>query len=115
MEQKVDEFFPKKRIKIFRKDKEWMTEKIQKIRRMKTREYRRNQRSEKFKRLHKKFLELKSYHSKKYIKEQIETLRNSDPSKFYRLLKEVGAQPGEENKSSFTLVNHSENNLNDSQ
>ena len=52
MKNKIDDIFPEKTIKIFHKDKEWMTEQVQKIRRQKNREYRKNQKSIRFMELH---------------------------------------------------------------
>ena len=46
MKTKVEEYFPPKSIKVFKQDKEWMTPKIQALRRTKAREYRRNGKSE---------------------------------------------------------------------
>ena len=71
MEKKVEEIFPKKRMKIFDKDKEWINPQLQKLRRMKAREYRRKNKSQRYNALQKQFLNLKNKLSKKYIKDNI--------------------------------------------
>ena len=59
LNEKLDEFCPTKKVKIFNNDKEFMTDKLQKIRRIKAKEYRRHGRSEKFKSLERKYKEVK--------------------------------------------------------
>ena len=59
IEESIDRHFPKKKIKIFRKDKEWMTEKIQRVRRQKAQEYRRRKKSAKFIQLQNKYKQMK--------------------------------------------------------
>ena len=112
IEKKIDEIFPKKRIKIFKKDKEWMTVKLQKLRRMKAREYVRNQKSSKFRSLHEEYLQIKKQETKKYVESHIESIRNSNPSKFFREIKKIGAIPGEDESSDkLKITSHTQRNL----
>ena len=108
---KVEEFFPKKTVKIFHQDKEFMDAKLHRLRRMKSREYRRRGKSEKFCSLQKTFLEMKKKNSTKYVKEKVEALRTSNPSKFFHSLKTLGARPGEETHGTFDIPAHVEKNL----
>ena len=52
---KVDEIFPKKEVKIYNSDKEFMSNQMRSLRRQKSREYRRKGRSEKFITMQKEF------------------------------------------------------------
>ena len=115
MSNKLDQICPQKKIKVFKKDQEWMNHKIQKIRRLKACEYMKKKKSPKFIKLQNKYLELKSYYTKKYIKEKVEVLKSTNPSKFYTLIKEAGAKPGEVEKQSISLANHIDQNLTDHQ
>ena len=47
MNRKVDEIFPTKEVKVFYRDKEFMNDRLHKIRRAKASEYRRNKKSQK--------------------------------------------------------------------
>jgi hypothetical protein len=45
--------------------------------------------------------------SQDYLRTNIDSLKDSDPSKAYTILKKMGAQPGEcDESSSFTLLNY---------
>ena len=83
-----------------------MTETIQKIRRQKAREYWKHRKSPRYRSLQKKYLQLKYSQTKKYLKEKIETLKNTTPSKFYDGLKKLGMRPGEETGSKFSVTSH---------
>ena len=109
---KVDEIFPLKTIKIFDRDKEWMTEQLQKISRQKAREYRKNSKSIRYMQLQAKFLKLKRNNCKKYIQKQIEFFRESDPRKFFKRIKKAGERIGEADSSNFTIPSFIEQNLN---
>ena len=110
MQRKVEEMFPTKDIKVFHRDKEFMTEELHMLRKAKEREYRKNKQSQKYKRLKRKFIQTKRKNSERYLKEKVETLRKSNPASFFRKLKETGKRPGEEN-SSLTIQSHIDDNL----
>ena len=112
MSQKVDEFFPLKTVKIFNNDREWMTEEVQALRRQKSREYRKNGKSQKYTMLHHKFLQLKTKNSKKYIQKEVEALRTTDPRKFYQRIKKIGDRLGENKMNNFIVPKYEEQNLN---
>ena len=110
MEDKINESFPEKTIKVFHKDKEFMNERLHQLRRQNAREYKKRKRSERYKKLHRMFLSLKKKNSQSYMKKKIEALRTSNPSSFFRKLKKVGARPGEDSNT-FTIPSHIESNL----
>ena len=66
------QFFPKKEIKIYDGDKEWMTPQLRILRRQKSREYQKNKKSIKFIELEKKFHDMKDFNSREYIKKKVE-------------------------------------------
>ena len=110
MDTKINEIFPQKTIKIFKRDKEWMTQEIQDLRRQKSREYRKNGKSNKFLQLHKRFLYLKAKSTKKFIQKEIESLRITDPKKFYQKIKQIGDRLGETKSNKFTIPKFIEQN-----
>ena len=76
---KVEQIFPMRSIKIFDRDQEWMTEELQNLRRQKSREYRKNKKSVKYVQLNEKFIKLKYKSSKKYIQKEVEILKEINP------------------------------------
>ena len=80
--EKLDIICPVKVVKVFDQDKEFMDERMHKIQRTKSREYRRRKKSVKYLRLQKLFVSLKLKNSKKYLKEKVELLRKSNLSQF---------------------------------
>ena len=79
--QKVDEIFPTKEIKIYNGDKEFMTKQLRQLRRQKSREYRKNKKSDKFLKLHNEFLKTKKANTKEFVS-KIEDLKNYNLSQF---------------------------------
>ena len=108
---KIDAIFPKKEIKIYDGDKEWMRPQLRILRRQKNREYQKNKKSIKFIELEKKFHDMKDFNSREYIKKKVEELKNSTLRKFYSKIKEAGSRLGECQKSSFSVSSHVELNL----
>ena len=111
MQEKINHFFPKKSVRKYKIDKEWMTDDLHKLRRRKSREYRKNKKSPKFIELHNQFLKMKAENSKKYIENEIEILRHSNPRQFYQRIKKVGERLGECNEKGFTIPSHAEKGL----
>ena len=102
LNEKLEEFCPTKRVNVFNNDKEFlislfMTDRLQKIRRVKAKEYRRKGRSEKFKKLQRKYEEVKKKNLSKYIEEKVESIRHSNPRQFFKLIKQMGSRPDEKN------------------
>ena len=103
MNEKINDVFPKKTIKVYKQDREWMTEPLRKLRRNKAREYRRHGKSAKFLEIQAEYEDLKDKNTKKYMEEEIETLKKSNLSQFYRKLKCMGSRLNECEQQSFTL------------
>ena len=95
MSDKINDICPKKTIKVYSRDQEWMTEPLRKLRRSKCREYRRHGRSDRFVLLQKQFDDLKDLNTKKYMEEDIETLKKCNLSQFYRKIKVIGSRLNE--------------------
>ena len=64
MTKKLDDICPSRTVKIFNKDKEWMTPKLQRLRRKKAREYRKRKNSPLFIQLNEEFIRLRNLSSK---------------------------------------------------
>ena len=107
---KIDEIFPLKDVKIYKGDKEFMTKHLRQLRRQKSREYRKNKKSDKFLKLQNEFIRTKKENTKEYI-EKIEDLKNCNLAQFYKKIKEVGSRLGEHEESTFTLLKHNEEKL----
>ena len=110
IKEKLEQIFPEKQIKIYDGDKEFMTKEMRKIRRQKSREYRRKKKSPKFNKLHLKFCQMKKENSQKFIK-KIEELKNCNVGQFFKKIKMIGARLGEKTHQSFTLPNHVKEDL----
>ena len=108
---KVNDIFPSKEIKIYNGDKEWMNSELRALRRQKSREYYRNKKSSKFMEMQKRYTEMKEANTKEYIENEVEALKSLNLRKFFTKIKEVGARLGENDKSSFSLSSHVEQNL----
>ena len=108
---KIEEIFPPKEIKLYEDDKEFMNPELRKLRRQKSREYVRNQKSIKFVELQKKYEETKRKNSEEYIKHEVEAMKSMSLGKFYSKIKQVGARLGECGKSTFSIPSHVDLNL----
>ena len=62
--EKVNQVCPEKSIKVYKNDREWMTEPLRKLRRRKSREYRRHGKSDRFLKLQTVFKEMKEPNTK---------------------------------------------------
>ena len=112
MAEKVDTTFPSKNIRIYNDDKEFMNDKLRKLRRQKSREYRKHKKSSKFLELQQTYLEMKEANCKEYV-QKIEELKNCNLGQFYQKIKKVGSRLGESSDTTFTLPSHLELNLDD--
>ena len=62
--------------------------------------------SEKYKKLQSEFMRLKRINAENYMKNKVESLKRSNPSEFFRRLKETGARQGEEKEASLKIHTH---------
>ena len=70
------------------------------------REYKKYGKSSKYKRLKKEFDEKLLKASSNFIRKNVDTLKLTNPSKAYNILKKMGARPGDNNDCTFTLNGH---------
>ena len=74
---------------------------------MKSREYIKRGKSVKYKKLSKQFDDKFKLEAEKYMRKSIDELKETDPGHAYRILKKMGAQPGDcSETNTFTLPNH---------
>ena len=108
----MNAIFPSKKVKLSIKDKAYITYEIKKLDRLKKREYKKHGKSEKWKKLEKKFqIKLKKA-AADHLEKNCHSLKESDPGKAYSILKKMGAQPGDMlDEGSFSLPTHLKSNL----
>ena len=103
----LDCFFPQKITKIGVGDKPYITSELKTPKRRRMAEYRKKGKSPKYKRLLFDFETKLLKASQDYLQKNIDSLKDTNPSKAYTILKKMGAQPGEcDEISSFTLPEH---------
>ena len=108
----VDHHFPLKEVRYSRDDLPFITCDLKKLDRKCKREYRKRKNSPKFRELKKGYNELFHETSESYFKNVVDSVRTSKPGKAYRLLRKLGARPGEdEEDATFMLPEHTELNL----
>ena len=105
---KLDQYCPVKTVKIGSQDKPWINAELKKIHRQRNREYCKNGKSLKYQTLNRTFEENFKKASEKYLQKNVCDLMDSNPSKAYRVLKKLGARPGDctEESNTFTLPEH---------
>ena len=86
---------PLKTIKLGSQDKPWINSELKKIHRLKSREYIRKGKSAKYKSLLKEFQSKYEAAALKYLNKNMDELKESNPCQAYRILKKLGAQPGD--------------------
>ena len=84
----------------------------QKLNRLKSREYIKKGQSVKYKSLKKEFEAKYKAAAQKYLSKNTAALKDTNPGQAYRILKRLGAQPGDcTDSNTFTLPSHSDRNL----
>ena len=89
---KYYESFPIKTRKFSADDRPWVTEKVKKLDRLQKREFYKNHKSTKWKRMNEEFLQKCEAEKKKYFENMVSDLKTSDPSKWYSKLKRMSGQ-----------------------
>ena len=98
---------PQKTLKLSNRDKSFITIELKQLDRKRNREYIKRGKSMKYYELKKKFETLYKSEASKYLHKNVETLIQSKPGQAYKILKRLGAQPGDSvDSSSFTLPDH---------
>ena len=111
--QKLDVIFPQKTLRINPHfDKPFITSELKKLDRAVKREYRKRQKSIKYKRLKESYDRKYEKAAANYLAKTVRTLKEDDPGKAYRCLKKMAAQPGDnQDGGAFTLLSHLEDNM----
>ena len=89
---KFYECFPVKIRKFSSDDRPWVTERVNQLYRLQNREFYKNHKSEKWKRLNAEFEQKCETEKKKYCENIISDLKTSNPSKWYSKLKRMSGQ-----------------------
>ena len=109
---KLDETCPMQTMKIGPQDKPFITPELKKLKRCKQREYCKNGKSSKYKEMRAKFDLMYKQAAQRFLRNKKEELKNAEPGKAYKILKNLGAQPGDcTDNNSFTLPEHIRENL----
>ena len=110
--EKVNTFFPEKKIRFTNIDKPFITAELKTLDRKKKREWKKRGRSNLYLQLKSEFQEKFKKAASTYLKKCVSDLKTAEPGKAAATLKRMGAQPGDySNSGSFTLLNHVRENL----
>ena len=105
--EKLDYFCPIKELKLGSKDKHFITAELKSISRQKNREYLKNGKSVKYLRLKKQFDLKYKIEAQKYLAKNLQNIRESKPGQVFKVLKRLGAQPGDCSEvNTFSLPQH---------
>ena len=88
----LDMFFPEKSVMVSCLDRKWMTPQLKNLNRRTKREFYKNRKSPKWKRLKKKFKKLKRSTVKNFYSNFVTELKESNPAKWYSMAKRLGAE-----------------------
>ena len=112
LQDNLNLFCPLKTVKLSSQDKPWMNWELKKLHRLKSREYIKKGQSDKYKSLQKEFDTKYKAAGLKYLDKNTEALKDTNPGQAYRILKRLGAQPGDcTDNNTFKLPSHSAENL----
>ena len=116
LNEKLQIFCPLKEMKLSSQDKLFITAELKRIDRQKNREYLKRGRSEKYLNLKKIFETKYKIASEKYLKKNLDSLRDAKPGQAFSVLKRLGSQPGDcLDGSTFTLPEHENESLTEQQ
>ena len=108
----LDKNCPVKTMKIGPQDKPFITLELKKLAWQKQREYIKRGKTPKCKKLQAEFNEKYNLAALKFVNDKKEELKTTEPGKAYRILRNLGAQPGDcTDSSTFTLPEHLNENL----
>ena len=104
---KLDEVCPVQTMKVSYQDKPFINNELKTLSRKKQREYVKNGKSEKYKKIKAKFDDKYKKAAQKYMRSKVDDLKEIQPGKAYSILKSMGAQPGDcADDQTFTLPGH---------
>ena len=103
----LDRFCPEKSMKLSSQDKPFITKELKTLDRQKSREYIKRGKTVKYQNLAKQFSAKYKVEAEKYLRKNMDTLMESKPGQAYKVLKKMGAQPGDcIDENTFTLPSH---------
>ena len=112
VQEKVDFFLQEKKIRVTKKDKEYITAELKNLDRKKKREWSKNGKSQKYISLKSDFDQKLKKAASQFITKCVTDLRTEHPGRAAATLKRLGGQPGDcEEGGTFTLQNHIDENL----
>ena len=88
----LDMFFPEKTVMVSYLDRKWMTPQLKDLNRRTKREFYKNRKSPKWRRLKNKFKRLKRVTVKNFYSNFVTELKESNPAKWYSMAKRLGAE-----------------------
>ena len=99
---------PEKTVRISSQDKQWITSELKSLDRKKSREYQKKGKSLKYRKLAEEFKAKYKSETDKYLKTNVDVLKECKPGQVYKIFKRMGAQPGDcsVEEASFNLPNH---------
>ena len=102
----LNRYFPTKTMRVGRQEKPFINHELKTIKRRKLREYVKNGKTLKYRKLAKEFSTKYKVAAQKFIRKKVDELRDSQPGKAFNVLKSLGAKPGDSDSNQFTLPNH---------
>ena len=108
MQEKLNLYCPQQTMKLFNRDKPFITKELKHLDRKRNREYLKSGKSFKYYELKKKFDKLYKLEARKYIDKNIDTLGKSNPGKAFKTLKRLGShsETNSHNDEIFVLPAH---------
>ena len=113
---KLDECCPEQTMRVSFQDKPFINLELKRLDRRKQREWQKKGKSDKYVKLAAEFEEKYKAASQRYLRNKMDELKHTQPGKAFRILKTMGAQPGDcADDNSFHLPCHQELKLTDQQ
>ena len=110
--EKLNQYCPKKEVKLSSQDKPFITAELKKLDRQRNREYLRRGKTEKYMNLKKLFDSKYKSASEKYLEKNLDELREAKPGQIFSILKRLGARPGDcLDSNTFSLPQHESESL----
>ena len=107
VKHKLDEIFPLKITKLSNQVKPFMNCELKALKRKRMREYKVNGKSIKYEKLKREFEEKYKKAGHTFLRKNVDSLKETNLSQAYSVLKRMGANPGDlDEKSTFSLPNH---------
>ena len=114
--EQLNRFCPEKEFKLGSQYKPFISAELKKLKRQKSLEYNKHGKTEKYKSLDKIFKMKYKSESTKYLKKNMDALRDTNPGKAFNILKRMGSMPGDcIDGNTFKLPSHEQENLSDEQ